>query len=825
MTDPLPLDQVQGLLPPRASLVGRIGEIAAARAALLDEAVPLLTLTGPGGVGKTRLALAVAHEVVGSFADGAVVVELAQLSDPALVPSTLAAALDVQLDVADTSIAAIVATLHGQQRLLVLDNCDHVLAATAELAAALLAGCPAVQILVTSRSPFHVRGEHVLPVAPLPLPPIDGLPSLKELARNDAVRLFVERARQVDPVLPFEEGSAATIAEICCQLDGLPLAIELAAARVAHLPPQAILERLAQRLTLLTGGPRDAPVRQQTLRDTIAWSYELLTEEEQRLFRWLSVFVGGFNLDAAEAIAAASDLGGELLGRIVVLIDHSLLRKQTEPDGRARYTMLETIREFGLEQLSARGETEAARSGHARYIHGLVTQVEPSLMEHAMALRWLGRLDGERGNLQVALTWWLQRGEAEPALATASALVAYWWFRSDFAAGRSWCERVLALAVDVAYAGSQISSLYGTCVLASNEGDHERALAAGEAMLQLARTHADPIGAIRAHYALCHAARRKGDNERAMSHALAAVAHTREAVAQDAISPVWLAWTLSFMGEGPDIVGSDRAEEAAEEALALFKAGGSAWGMANALQLLGAYALNRGDLSRAAQCLAESVSLRTAIGERFGAVEGLIAAASIATRSGQFRDAARLLGAANAWASELGYEPHGRPYLDHGRTVSLIRENLGDPCFTAVSAVGAGMTWTDALCEAQRMLTDLAMQPDSVDVGDKSEQREPERSHRAARRALASSGAKPGDGRTVADRPSTAGLVETGPDLTRREQQVLVLIGQHLSDAEIADQLFIGVRTVEFHLGNILGKLGAENRREAVSIASRLGLI
>ena len=833
----LPRDHAHTLPLARTSLVGREGEIAAARAALLDEAAPLLTLTGPGGVGKTRLGLAVAHDVAEQFADGVVFVDLAALSDPALLPATVATALGATPDPHQSLIQASVAHLRPRQLLLVLDNCDHLLAAAGELTSALLVGCPAVQVLATSRAPLRVRGEQTLPVEPLPLPASDTLLSLKELARNEAVRLFVERAREADPALRLDLEAAHTIADICQRLDGLPLAIELAAARVTVLPPAALLARLQKCLPLLTDGPRDAPQRQRTLRDTIAWSYDLLDDEEQRLFRWLSVFVGGFTFEAAEAFAVAADLTGDVLARITTLVDHSLLRRRTGADGTARNTMLETIREFGLEQLAASGETDAARAAHASHIRDLIAQAEPALMDRAASQRWLGRLDNERGNLRVALTWWLTRGESEAALTTAGALVAYWWFRSDFAEARSWCERALALAVDVAYVESPLSTHYGACVLASNEGDYDRAVAAGEAMLHAARASGDAVGTVRAHYGLCHAARRQGNAERARSHALAAIAEAREAVAREAVSPIWLAWTLSFLGESADIVGNERAETAAGEALSIFRQLGNAWGQANALQVLAILTLERGDVRRSVELLAESITLRRAIGERFGAVEGLVATAGIAVRSGRFDDAARFIGAAEAWAGDLGFAYHGPPYLHRERTVAAVRSALGDLRFAVARAEGAGMPWTAALTEAQRLLEEIAAaDPGSIVLAGSLEQESIPRAHESAREQTDHSGSAGWlMGSTVLTHPAPAVTAATsqspveapppGSDLTLREQEVLHLLCQRFSNPEIADQLYIGTRTVEFHVTNIIGKLGAENRRDAAAIATRLGFV
>jgi DNA-binding CsgD family transcriptional regulator/tetratricopeptide (TPR) repeat protein len=604
---------------------------------------------------------------------------------------------------------------------------------------------------------------------------------------------------------------------------------------VTVFSPAALLERLQDSLPLLTGGPRDAPERQRTLRDTIAWSYDLLDSEEQRFFRWLSVFVGGCTFEAAEAITAALALPADVLARITTLVDHSLLRKREGADGTARYTMLETIREFGLEQLATSGETDAARAAHAAYVRQLIAQAEPALIDNASSHRWLGRLDNERGNLRIALTWWLKRGESEAALTTAGALVAYWWFRSDFAEARSWCERALALAVDVAYAETPLSAHYGACVLASNEGSHERALAAGEAMLHAARASADAVGMVRAYYALCHAARRQGDEERARSHALAAIAHARESVAQASISPIWLAWTLSFLGEARDIVGAERAESAAQEALSIFRQLGNDWGQANALQALAIFAIDRGEVAAGARLLAESVAVRRTIGERFGAVEGLVGAATIAAHAGHIEDAARFTGAAEAWAGGLGVSYHGPQYLHRDRTLAAVRLRLGDTRFTALRAEGSGMTWTAALSEARNLLEEIATADPGSFVATGIEEREASPGRDPAARDDADHTRSTGrlQSSAISENPAAAGVplasqspMETPPvgDLTSRERDVLHLLCQRLSNPEIADQLYIGTRTVEFHVANIIGKLGAANRREAAAIATRLGL-
>ncbi|MGH2615212.1 MAG: ATP-binding protein, partial [Thermomicrobiales bacterium] len=459
MADTLSLDHGYALPLPRTSLVGRDAEITLARDLLLEQSVPLLTLTGPGGVGKTRLALAVARDVAKSFADGVVYIDLAPVTDPTLMPATVAAALGVAAG-AGSLTEAIVDHLRSRQVLLVLDNCEHLAGVSGEVAARLLTSCPAVQVLATSRTPLRVRNEHVLPVLPLPVPD-DASETHPGPEQTAAVDLFVQRARAADPTFQLTEANAEAVAEICRRLDGLPLAIELAASRVSSLPPETLVGLLNQRLQVLDVGPRDAPARQRTLRDTIAWSHDLLHPEQQSLFRWLSVFVGGFNLEAARSVARAAGLSGDIPEQVGLLVDHSMMQSERGTAGAPRYVMLESIREYGLERLEASGEFETARAAHGAWVQDLAVRAAAALKDGVISREWLVRLDDERGNLRAALAWWLNRGDSEPALATAGALVDYWWFRSDFAEGRSWCERALALAVDVTATSSRLSSLYG----------------------------------------------------------------------------------------------------------------------------------------------------------------------------------------------------------------------------------------------------------------------------------------------------------------------------------------------------------------------------
>ena len=584
---------------PRTRLIGREPELAVVKQLLLREGVRLVTLTGAGGSGKTRVGLQVATDLIDGFPGGVYFLALGPITDPGTVASTIAQVLGVRR----TGGKPLAEALQDHLRLLVhaptllfLDNFEHLLAA-APLVARLLEACAWLRVLVTSRAVLHVYGEHEYPVLPLPLPKPRQIGSLEALSGNPAVSLFVERAAAVTPDFALTEENSHLVAEICCRLDGVPLAIELAAARLKMLSPAAVLARLQSRLALLTGGAVDMPARQQTLRKTIDWSHDLLNTAEQKLFRRLSVFAGGCTLEGAEAVCNAQrDLEIEVLEGMASLVDKSLVQQVGQQDGAARFTMLETIREYGLERLTASGEDEATQRAHAAYCMVLAEEGNPSLTT-AERTNWLALCDTEHDNLRAALEWLIASENYEWASRLGLAFYWFWESREHLAEGRELVEAILKMRGAQARTKARARALTYAANLISNQGDYTTSFPLGREALDIYHELGDTRSIAGQLNSLGINSRLHGDYAAARSWFEQSLRVCREL--DDGRET---AAALSNLAESVRAQGDPSlARSLLEEALSLFRELRDAVGVAWCFNHLGDVARDRGDLEEARQ--------------------------------------------------------------------------------------------------------------------------------------------------------------------------------------------------------------------------------
>ncbi|MBW3634202.1 MAG: tetratricopeptide repeat protein, partial [Chloroflexi bacterium] len=647
--------------------IGREGLIAEVRARLEQPAVRLLTLTGPGGVGKTRLALRTAADLVEAYTDGVWFVALASVATSTLVAATIAEALGVREVPGEPIEETLFTYLRPKQLLLVLDNFEHVVDAS-PLVAELLGQCPTVQILATSRGPLHISGEFEFPIPTLELPAAGGGLRLDVAEASEAVRLFIDRARAVQSHFQLTEENAATVVAICRRLDGLPLAIELAASRIRLLSPNALLARLDSRLSLLTGGERDRPERQQTLRATIAWSHDLLDPAERVLFRRLAVFVGGWTFEAAEAVVPGNGLDSTLpvLDGLEALHDASLIRRDEsaheDASAAPRFSMLQTIHEFATEQLAASGELAAMNEKHASLFLDLAVEAEPHLTGPA-GVTWLERLDADHGNLRSALEWLGSQGSAERLVRLAASLWRFWWIRGHITQGRKQLDAALAIARSVK-TPARAAALDGAGVLAETQGSYGEAEAYHRESLALSQELDDTIGVARALGNLGVVALGRGDND------LAAMQLEQSlALARESSDRVLIATALNDLGNaayGRDEL--DRAEALYKESLALRRQTGSVIEIARSLNNLGSVAFNRGDFDPASHFYQESLALYRDARDTWGAAGALINLGTAYHRQGDIPRGAAMLEESLSLFREVG----------DGRSAALAALNLAD---------------------------------------------------------------------------------------------------------------------------------------------------
>jgi predicted ATPase/transcriptional regulator with XRE-family HTH domain len=733
---PIPAVYRSVLAVPATPLIGRTHEVTALREYLLRPAVRLLTLVGAPGIGKTRLALHVAADLRGAFADDVCFVALAPVSDPSLVIAKIAHAFGVEETAGHSLLDALQAFVRSKHVLLLLDNFEQVVAAAPQIAE-LLTVAPRLKVLITSRGALHLSAEHQFAVAPLELPDLNHLPPLETLTQHAAVDLFVQRAQTVKPDFTLSETNAPAIAEICVRLDGLPLAIELAAVRSKLLAPAVLLARLGSRLSVLIGGAQDLPARQQTLRAAIGWSYDLLSPDEQALFRRLAVFVGGCALEAAETVCNGDgDLAFEMLDGLGMLLDKSLVQNTEGPSGEPRFMMLETIREFAQEQLAASGEAATIHHKHALFFLSLAETAEPHLLSGARG-RWLEQLDREHDNLRAALAWSQATADAgEIGLRLVGALLWFWMYRSYLSEGRVWAKSVLATAGASAQPGLRARALYSAGALAWMQDDYAVARALLIESVERWRTIGDQHGLASA---LCFLGMVACDqNDYVAAHELCAESVTIFRELHDSWS---LAYALVFWGN----VAYERGDYAAarpiyEESAALWRTVSDPWELAKPVTRLGKIACKEGDYAAALVLLEKSLALWRQFGQRWllpyileglaevalmqeeyrqaatqlaqtlalfqefgfghGIVQTLEQFARVATGQAQLERAARLWGAAQTQRQVISA---GIPLGDrrsYDQVVATARAQLGEEAFAAAWAEGRDMTLEQAIAYA-----------------------------------------------------------------------------------------------------------------------------
>jgi LuxR family maltose regulon positive regulatory protein len=668
---------------PATPLIGRKAELDALTQLLSGSPTArLVTITGPGGVGKTRLALAAAAEVQSHFADGVVFLELAALRDPRLVAASIAAAFDIRETRSVSSEDELLALLAPKRVLIVLDNFEHVTGA-ATLVAGVIETCPHVSILVSSRTPLRVRAERRFPLEPLAVP--------------EAVRLFMDRAQAASPGFALTPDNAEAIAGVCRRLDGLPLAIELAAARIVHLSPRALLARLDRPLAVLTDGAADLPERQQTLRATLDWSYQLLPLAEQVLFRQLAVFAGSWTLQAAEAVGG-SDGGEEIMPRLGSLVDKSLLRRTWLDSDEPRFDMLETIREYGRRLLAEAGDEVVIRHRLAAYYRGLAEAAEPALLgvDHGY---WLTLLAREQDNIRAVLAWTLEANEIELGMAIASAIWHFWWVRGQLGEGQRWLDELLAAAEHVGTAaGVRAKALNAAASLALGIGDYARARERYEQSVAVGTAQNDGIRVAIGLHNLGYLAAEQGDSERAVTCVEASLAQARAL----GDTPL-LAVGLTTLGEAARQQGDLlRAVALLEQGLALLRQLGNQLWQVAALRHLAEVARDRSDWSGAEARYKEALRVCQGLGDGYplGVTRCLDGLAEVAVRHGQAAHAARLLGAAARVRAEIGTPVAAVSHALLRQVEEVARESVGDASFEAAFREGQAMQRVDAVALA-----------------------------------------------------------------------------------------------------------------------------
>lgn len=755
-----------------SSFVGRERELA--EVGNLLATTRLLTLVGPGGCGKTRLALRAARAAAANFRDGACWVELAPLSDCGLVPQAVASALNVRELPGRPLTGRLIEHLKLKNSLLVLDNCEHLPGACAAMAVSLLRACPHLTLLATSRESLGITGEVSWPVAPLTIPDPDNPVRADELRRYEAVRLFVERAKAVRPGFALADDNGQALAQVCCELDGIPLAIELAAVRVQALSISEIASRLTGVLGLLTSGERTARPRHRTLKATIDWSYQLLSTREQILFRRLSVFTGGFTLTSAEAVVAGEGIDSvEILDLLAQLVTKSMVMMQAG-NGETRYRLLEIVRQYAREQLRAAQEELAPQRRHAEFFLSLAEQTEAAM---AGPRQWetLASLHHEHANLRAALRWFMESGDAEHGLQLAGALLQFWWFRGFFTEGQRWLDEFLGLPGASARTAVRAKALHALGVLMYRSADdktaHQETVRSRlQESIAIYRQLADHAGIAAALRELGRFSAEQGDWEQARSCLEESLEHDQRSGDARGIALTRATLGIAAVLQGAD----DQGRIYLEQALQVLHRLGGKNEIAACLLYLGCLACDRGDFAAARARYAEVMTGNPLHQYRWPIPFILLGYARLAASERHWRLAMRLAGAAESLRQAIGVSSGlaYRAYFERG--LEPARQALGEEQGNKAWDEGRAMSLQQALAAIHKL------------------------QHAPAR---------------------AAGV------LSRRETEVLQLVAQGLSDRQVAEQLYISPRTVGQHLRSIYRKLGVSSRTAALRQAAARGLL